>query len=151
MCHSGDGVNRNKGKGKDSTCGKVKLQGKAMCTACRLSTHLHSSHRNCPFHKSCAKKDTLPDCTADEVVLASESSEETNNCDLSDSPQIDFDSSTCEAERRAHKRGCPLSCGNHLPSHPLFPAHNSGAPADPIVPSFPERHTPVSSGDTVKP
>ena len=40
-----------------------------------------------------------------------------------------------------------MSYRNRLPGRALFPASNSGAPADPIVPSSPERHIPVPSED----
>ena len=53
VCNSGDGVNQDKEKGKGSGCGKGKPLGKGKCAAC---THRHSSHRDCPLHKSHAKK-----------------------------------------------------------------------------------------------
>ena len=39
VCDSGDGANQNKGKGKDSSCGKRKSQGTGTCGACGSSTH----------------------------------------------------------------------------------------------------------------
>ena len=143
VCDSGDGVNQNKGKGKDSSRGKGKSQGKGKCAACGSSTHQRSSHKDCPFRKSRAKKGAHPDHTAEEVIPASETGEDTSNGDSSDSQESEIDSCTCGAEGRAHKRGCPLSYRNHLPpGHALFPApSNPRAHADPSVlePEVPQR------------
>ncbi len=150
VCDSGDGVNQNKGKGKDSSCGKGKPQGKGKCAACGSSTHQRSSHKDCPFRKSHAKKEAHPDHTAEEVIPASESGEDTSNGDSSDSQEREIDSCTCGAKGRAHKRGCPLSYRNHLPPGcALFPAPSKPrAHADPSV-LEPERVS--SPPESVKP
>ena len=135
VCDSGDGVNQNKGKGENSNRGKGKPQGKGKCAACGSSTHQRSSHKDCPFHKSRAKKGAHRDHTAEEVIPASESGEDTSNGDSSDSQESEIDSCTCGAEGRAYKRGCPLSYSNRLPpGHALFPApSNPRAHGDPSV------------------
>ena len=72
VCDSGD---QNKGKGKGSGRGKGKSLGKGKCAACGSSTHRRSSHRDCPFHKSRAKKEAHSDGTAEELITDSESGE----------------------------------------------------------------------------
>jgi hypothetical protein len=158
VCDSGDGVNRNKGKGGDSSRGKGKPQGKGRCAACGSSTHQRSSHKDCPFRKCRAAKGAHPDHTAEEVIPAPESGEDTSTGDSSDSQESAIDSCMCGAEGRAHKRGCPLSYRNRLPpGRALFPApSNPRAHADPSVvepervSSPPESVKPVPSED-VKP
>ena len=81
VCDSGDGVKQNKEKGKGSGCGKGKPQGKGKCAACGSSTHLRSSHRECPFHKSRAKKEAHSDGPTEELILDSESDEEIHDGD----------------------------------------------------------------------
>ena len=86
VCDSGDGLNQNKGKGKGGS-----------------STHKRSSHRECPFHKSRAKKDDHSDGTAEELITDSESGEYITGGDSSESEEIEIDICTCGAEGRAHK------------------------------------------------
>ena len=85
VCDTSDGVNQNKGKGKGSGPGKGKLQGKGTCAACGSSTHRRSSHRDCPFHKSCANKDDHSDGTAEELITDSDSDKDITGGDSSES------------------------------------------------------------------
>ena len=135
VCDSSDGVNQKKGKG--SARGKGKPRGQGKCAACGSSTHLRSSHRECPFYKGRANKEPHSDKSVEEVVPASESGEALSDSDLLESSEMsDSDSSdsesmscTCGAEGRAHKRDCPLSSRNRMSGRTLFPS-----------PSEPEAH-----------
>ena len=91
VCDSDDGVNQNKGKGKGSGRGKGKPQGKGKCATCGSSTHRRSSHRDCPFHKSRAKKDDHSDVTAEELITDSESGEYITGGDSLESEEIEID------------------------------------------------------------
>ena len=138
-CDSGDGVNQRKEKG--SAHGKGKPRDKGMCVARGSSTHLQSSHRDCPFNKKRENKEPhpdneqlIPDSESDETMSVSdllESGDDMSNGGSSDSETI---SCTCGAEGRAHKRDCPLSSRNRMSGCTLFPA-----------PSEPEAHTEPST------
>ena len=131
-------VNQKKGKGRSDSKGK--------CAACGSSTHQHSSHRDCPFHKDRAKKEALSVSPSERSTrAASESGNESLDgpSDSGMSDEVEIDICTCGAEGRAHKRGCPLSLRNRKPGCALFPACDSGAAAAPGVPCSPERHTPA--------
>ena len=114
VCDSGDGVNCKKEKG--SGPGKGNPRGEGKCAACGSSTHLRSSHRDCPFKKSRANKEPHSDDSADELIADSESNEVMPDCNVSLQSGEDINSSdsegityTCGAEGIAHKRDCQLS------------------------------------------
>ena len=77
------------------------------CASCESSTHKHSSHRDCPFNKRRAKKET-----------SSGSSTESDG-EVSSDDSSEMESGT---EERRHKRSCPLSYRNRRPGRTLFPA-----------------------------
>ena len=114
-CDSSDGVNQRKKKG--SGPGKGNPKGKGKCAACGSSTHLRSSHRDCPFNKSRANKESHSDNSAEQLVPDSESDEAMSDSDslessedMSDGGSSDSDSISCMcgAEGRAHKTRLPL-------------------------------------------
>ena len=119
------------------------------CAACGSSTKLCSSHRDCQFNKSRANKEPHSDNSRNELIADSESDEAMSDTDLlgsgegmssggsSDSKNI---SCTCVAERRAHKRDCPLSPRNCISGRNLFPA-----------PSEPEAHIEPSELESANP
>ena len=113
-------------------------RGKPHCTACGSHTQQRSSHKDCPFHKSCAHK------SVEEVIGDSESGDYVADGGSADSEEIDSDSCICGAVGKAHKRGCPLSYRNCLSGRTLFPAPgNTGDPST----QGPEIVTPVTSKD----
>ena len=109
-----------------SDCGEGKPRDKQKC-ACGSTTHKRSSHRDCLFNKRsllCTKKKNLSERAELVYRYNSDSDEEVSDADLFIIGSLDDASSdsctseesvvavcTCGAERRAHKRGCPLSSG----------------------------------------
>lgn len=136
LCDTSDGLSQKKGKGR--ACGKGKPRGKGKCVACGSSTHLRSSHRDCPFYKGRANKEPHSE---ELMVLDSESGEALSDSDLlessedmSDGVSSDSDtiSCTCRAEGRGHKRDCPMSSRNRMSARTLFPSPSEPeAQADP--------------------
>ena len=105
--------------------GECKPRDKLRCRTCGSNTHKRSSHRDCPFNKRsllCAEKKGHSKSAEDVYRFTSDSDEEVSDADLYNIGSLDGASSdsctseesvvavcTCGAERRAHKRGCPLS------------------------------------------
>ena len=96
------------------------------CKACGSTTHIRSTHRECPFNKkrsSCeaptdamkdaASDDSLPDTSSDESVLSHNMSAD-DWCYEDDI--ISGDICMCGAGGRAHKIDCPMSSRNRYPS-----------------------------------
>ena len=71
-------MNQKKEKGP----GKSKPRGKGKGAACGSTTHLHSSHRDCPFNKSHANKEPHSDNSADKLIADSEFHEAMSDTDL---------------------------------------------------------------------
>ena len=115
-----------------------KPRGKGKCAACGSSTHLRSTHRDCPSNKTHANKEPHSDNSADEMIPDSEAMSESvlleSGEDMSDGDSSDSETITCTcgAEGRAHKRDCPLSSRNRMSGRTLFPAPSEPeAQADP--------------------
>ena len=105
--------------------GEGKPREKQKCRACGSTTHKRSSHNDCPLNKRsllCTKKKQLSERAELLYRYTSDSDEEVSDADLFDVASLDDASSDsctseesvvdvcmCGAERRAHKRGCPLS------------------------------------------
>ena len=110
--------------------GKGKARVKGKCAACGSSTHLRSSHKDCPFNKRHANKEPHTVNSEDELIASSESDETVSDRDSLESSEgtciSDSDSviitCTCGAEGRAHKRDCPLSSRNRMFGRTLFAA-----------------------------
>ena len=101
--------------------------------ACGSSSHQRSSHKDCPFNKTSDKKDGQSETSTLVLGHVSESGEEISYDDLSDLGGFSSASEesvvvvcTCGAERRAHKRTCPLSCRS---GHTLSPPPSSSGAA----------------------
>ena len=127
----------SKRKGQKSAGGK--------CKACGSTTHLRSSHKDCPFNKkvkvsvpqrdsnteSANNADTesdlsdVEDLSSQDSVLSSDS-----DCCFEDTV-FSGDSCTCVAGGRAHKKDCPMSSRNRYPSRILFPGGSSAVPVSP--------------------
>ena len=82
VCDTSDGVNQKKGKG--SAHGKGKPRGKSRRAACGSSTHLCSSHRDCPFYKGHTNKESHSDNSVGELLIpdSDESDEAISDSDL---------------------------------------------------------------------
>ena len=158
-----------------SDCGEGEPGDKPKC-ACGSTTHKRSSHRDCPFNKRsrvCAEKKGHSKSAEDVYRFTSDSDEQVSDADMynigsSDGASSDSCTSdesvvavcTCGAERRAHKRGCPLSSRR---GRTLFPPPSSSVvsalpralepeyvPDDSVTPaSSREEKTRVKVGDYV--
>ena len=158
-------------------CGEGDPRDKPKC-ACGSTTHKRSSHRDCPFNKRsllCAEKKGHSKSPEDVYRFTSDSDEQVSDADLfnigsSDGASSDSCTSDesvvavcrCGAERRAHKRGCPLSSRR---GRTLFPPPSSSvvsalpraleseyAPDDSVTPaSSREEKSQVKVGDYVCP
>ena len=120
-----------------SDCGEGEPGDKPKC-ACGSTTHKRSSHRDCPINKCsllCAEKKGHSKSAEDVYRFTSDSDEQVSDADMynigsSDGASSDSCTSdesvvavcTCGAERRAHKRGCPLSSRR---GRTLFPPPSS--------------------------
>ena len=120
-----------------SDCGEGEPGDKPKC-ACGSTTHKCSSHRDCPFNKRsrlCAEKKGHSKSAEDVYRFTSDSNEQVSDADMYNIGSSDCASSdsctsdesvvavcTCGAERRAHKRGCPLSSRR---GRTLFPPPSS--------------------------
>ena len=93
-------VKVSRGKGKR----KGRPQGKGKCASCGSSTHKRSNHRDCPFNKKCAKKETISSSSneSDEEITSESSSEIESGTDVC----------TCGSEGKRHRRSWPLSYRN---------------------------------------
>ena len=111
-------VSRDKGRRKG------RPQGKGECASCGSSTHKRSNHRDCPFNKKRAEKETISSSrTESDGEVSSESSSEMES---------GTDVCTCGSEGKRHRRSCPLSYRNRQPGRTLFPAtSNAGQLASP--------------------
>ena len=140
LCDSSDGVNQRKKMKSGPGKGKARVKGK--CAACGSSTHLRSSHKDCPFNKRHANKEPHTVNSEDELIASSESDETVSDRDSLESSEgtciSDSDSviitCTCGAGGRAHKRDCPLSSRNRMSGRTLFPA-----PSEPKAQAAPRK------------
>ena len=67
VCDTSDGVNQKKEKG--SARGKGKPRDKRKCAACGSTTHLCSSHGDCPFYKGHANKESHSDNSVGKLLI----------------------------------------------------------------------------------
>ena len=102
-------VKVSRGKGRR----KGRPQGKGECASCGSSTHKRSNHRDCPFNKKRAEKETISSSsTESDGEVSSESSSEMES---------GTDVCMCGSEGKRHRRSCPLSYRNRRPGRTLFP------------------------------
>ena len=141
-------VSRGKGRRKG------RPQGKGKCASCGSSTHKCSNHRDCPFNKKRAEKETISSSSteSDEEVSSESSSEMESGTDVC----------TCGSEGKRHRRSCPFSYRNRRPGRTLFPAtSNAGqltspsalevecSPGDSVFPPSSKKKTEMKVGDHV--
>ena len=135
-----DSVADGLGEGDSSDMtGQSKAKGKlgtGRCAACGSSTHRRSSHKDCPHNKSKAKREGQLQSartygyTSESFEDMSDDNSSHSGCwdgalsDSCSSEESVVEVCTCGAERRAHKRGCPLSSRS---SRTLFPPPSSSS------------------------